>query len=130
VQFSEVYPLIIELRYSNRLIKINFHATQWKDESLVDMSPRLLTDNYHIQFVFNFDGIDYTKLNVGERLTPDIISIDLIDKNDVNNFLLLTIARGDNASHPIIYVPPELYNEGHAFLTRESGDVWILDVDA
>ena len=96
----------------------------------MDTSPRLLTDSYHIQFVFNFDGIDYTKLNVGERLTPGIISIDLIDKNDVNNFLLWTIARSDDVSQPITYVPPELFDDGHAFLSRESEDVWILDVDA
>ena len=54
VQFSSANPLIIEMIYCTRQVMINFHSTQWKDENLVDTSPRLLTDNYRIILRFDF----------------------------------------------------------------------------
>jgi hypothetical protein len=130
VRFSGGLPLYAQIRYSTRTVKINFEATQWKDENLVDTYPRLPTDSYRIELSFNFNGTDYTILQVGERLTPYEISINLIDKNDANNVLPWNIDRSDDASIPIAYVPPQLYNEGHAYLTRESEDLWMLDIDA
>jgi hypothetical protein len=129
VRFSGVLPLSAQIRYSTRTVKINFNATQWEDENLAFTSPRLPTDSYRIELSFYFNGTDYTKLQVGESLIPSEISINLVDKNDANNILPWTIDRSGDASIPVGYVPSRLYGEGHAYLTRESEDLWILDVD-
>jgi len=119
--------LIVEMRNSARHVKCNFHSSQWKDESMLNTVPRLFTDDYHIQFVFSYIGM-YDKLKVGDRLKIIITEISLIDKDDVNNYVL-SITRCQNASLPDYYVPPELYNEGDVELIRQSEDVWILDAE-
>lgn len=119
--------LIVDMRYSARYIKCNFHNSQWKDESMINTVPRLFTDDYHIQFAFSYMG-KYDELRVGDRLRIVITEIYLIDKDDVNKYVL-SITRCQNASLTDYYVPHELYDEGDIELIRESEDVWVIDAD-
>jgi len=114
--------------YSARNITVRFSDAQWKSLSLMDILPKHATESYYINAYFFFSG-KLADVNVGDRVNIPEISIDLVDVNNRSNYIW-TIGRCDNATVPLVYVPPQLYDEGHVELIRESNDVWIIDVDA
>lgn len=103
---------------SSRSVFVRFAGIPWKNENLMDIPPRLLPSrNCRIQLSLDLGNDSISKMEVGGRL--EITNIFLVFL-DVDTFKYVAIMIGP---------PTALYNQGHAYLVRESEDKWVLDVN-
>jgi len=108
---------------SPRSIRVRLGDVPWKDENLRDIPPRS-SKNLSMDLYITFRNGTIPKIGVGERLEPTEISMLFLDPD--SGMHSIEILR-DLTYYP---PPPELINEGHAYLVGVATDTWVLDVDA
>lgn len=109
---------------SPRFVYVRLGDVPWKDENLRGIPPRLPSKNLSMELYITFRNGTIPKIGVGERLEPTEILMFFLDPN--SGMYSIEMLR-DLTYYP---PPPELINEGHAYLVGKGGDTWVLDVDA
>lgn len=130
VQFEYGRPIILEMAYgglwSERSIRVNFEGAPWRKGDLLDDEPALKTMRCRAKFIVRL-GSEYADMRVGEGLEPNEIVVYLADlDSDEYSLGIFRLGPPNSPTEP----PGPLYGEGRAYLSRESGDVWVLEVDA
>lgn len=122
-RFDQIYLTLDKQRF----VSVRFADVDWKDEDLIDKPPRLSSKRYRMEiFIYDRDVLIFEE-NIGDHLETQI-SLHFYDW-DTGEYVT-QLDRGPPLPDRALSVPLEvLYNEGHAYLVRESEDVWVLDVN-
>jgi len=114
-----------------RSIYIRFDEAEWKDRNLADIPPELPSMNYRVVIACGHRSILINTMEIGQVLEPYVwLTLYEADTGEMlDNFLIRDLVPFDNVTLPQ-EPPSRLYEQGHAVLTRQSEDVWVLDIDA
>lgn len=116
--------------FGDRYVFVDFINAKWKDENYTDIHPKIPSMRYHGSISFYIENADILKMVTGERLEPNGLGIWLRDRGSTHDMICQCqrnmLWEEINDSIPTA----SLYNEGHAYIEKASGDFYVLDVDA
>jgi len=118
----------IDMSRSSRSVSIRFEDARWKDENLVDISPRLPSQAYNVILLIGIREESILQAKMGEHYKPFLYLI-FIGPYQVFHMMVRDLMPEGNKEYP--HEPPlVLYNQGYADFVLEDKNKWVLDVDA
>lgn len=118
----------IDMSRSSRSVFIRFGDALWKDENLVDISPRLPSQAYNVILLIGLREESILQAKIGEHYKPFLYLI-FVGPYQVPYMMVRDLLPEGKTGYPP-EPPLGLYNEGHADFILEGQNKWVLDVDA
>jgi len=112
-----------------RSFSVKFENATWMDRAFIDISSVLPSADYYLRLLVGFYGNSWSEVmarGIDEHFEPEI----LIELNGLADYEYIgSLYRFPLPTSPTP-LPPNLLDEGHAYLVKLGEDLWALDVDA
>jgi len=118
----------IDMSKSSRSVFIGFEDAHWKDENLLDTSPKLPSQAYNVILLIGLREGSILQAKIGEHYKPFLYLIFIGPYRMSHMMARDLMPEGETECPP--EPPLELYNKGHADFVLEDVNTWVLDVDA